>query len=93
VIERMIQLPVLCFARKIGSSASLEFTPELKTIALPLIPAFCHILSVAIKPTAAAFVAKLRFPVGYTPRVSQPGAMVRTIGRKGTISKGPEGVA
>jgi hypothetical protein len=46
-------------------SLSLEFTPELKTIVLPLLPAFCHILSVAIKPTAA-FVAKLRFPVGYT---------------------------
>jgi hypothetical protein len=45
---------------------SLEFTPELKTIALPLIPAFGHILSVAIKPTAAAFVAQLRFPIGNT---------------------------
>src|SRR5260370_39852101 len=47
-------------------SLSLEFTPELKTIALSLIPTFCHILSVAITPTAAAFVAKLRFPKGDT---------------------------
>jgi hypothetical protein len=45
----------------------LEFTPELKTVVLSrLFPALCQVISRAIKTTAAAFVAQLRFPIGNT---------------------------